>query len=191
MASGGSSRATYSRSQAWLNLTLAPSGRTPSCGKLRQEPVVVLVKQPDVVDAVLEHGDALDAEPEREPGVALGVVADVLEDRRVDHPGAPDLDPAAALAGAAAAAPAQRAGDVVLGAGLHEGEVGRPQPERQLALEEAPAEMLQGPLQVGEGDPFSDHQPLDLMEDRGVRGIGVAPEHLADGHHLQGRAPTL
>ena len=70
--------------------------------KLLQETKIVFVEQPDVIDAVLQHGDALDAHAEREAGVALGVVADGFEDRGVHHAAAADLEPARPLADRAA-----------------------------------------------------------------------------------------
>src|SRR6059036_1108931 len=93
-----------------------------SPGELGQEAQVVLVQQPDVVDAVLQHGDPLDAEAEGEAGVALGVVADLRENGRMDHPGAAQLDEPRALAPAAPHAIAEDAGDVVLRARLDERE---------------------------------------------------------------------
>src|SRR2546426_475683 len=118
---GSSVIVTYSASHAWLNFMRRSSG------ELGQEAQIVLVEQADVVDSVFQHGDALDPEPEREPGVALGVVADLLEHRGVHHPRAAHLDEARALAAAAAVAAAEDAGDVVLGARLDEREVGRAQ----------------------------------------------------------------
>ena len=72
-------------------------------GKLLQEAQVVLVEQPDVVHAVLQHGDALHAHAEREAGDLFRVVADGLEHGRVHHAAAENLEPAGLLAGAAAA----------------------------------------------------------------------------------------
>jgi hypothetical protein len=73
-------------------------------GKLLQKSEVVLVEHPDVLDAVLEHRDALHAEAEREATDLLRVVADRLEDGRMHHAAAEDLEPAGALADAAAGA---------------------------------------------------------------------------------------
>src|SRR5262245_52208873 len=138
IASGASSRRTYWPIQAWLNLIGAPrGGGGRSCERLSEEAEVVLVEQADVVDAVLEHGDALDPQPEGEAAHHAGVVADLLEDRRVHHPGAAQLDPAAPLAARAAGARAEDAGDVVLGARLDEREERRTQAEPHLPLEDA------------------------------------------------------
>ena len=76
--------------------------------ELLEEAQVVLVEQADVVDAVLQHRDALDAHAEREAGDLLRVVADRFEDRRMHHAAAEDLEPAGLLADAAARAAAAR-----------------------------------------------------------------------------------
>ena len=44
----------------------------------------------------------------------------------------------------------------------------------RLAVEEHVDEGLERPLEVGEGDPLVDHQPLDLVEHRRVAEVGVA-----------------
>src|SRR5262245_56704227 len=90
---GSTATSTNSRSQDSGTFTGAPSSL-----ELLQEAQVVLVEQPDVVDAVADHRDAVDAQAEREPRHLLGVVDDASElaidglvDRRVHHPRAHDL----------------------------------------------------------------------------------------------------
>src|SRR3989442_4324808 len=119
---------------------MASTGRVPAASsrELRQESQIVFEEQPDVVDAMLEHRDALDAQTEREPGEALRVVAHLLEHGGVDHPRATHLDVAGALAAAAARAAAVDAGHVVLIARLDEGEGRGPEPDRD-ALPADPA----------------------------------------------------
>src|SRR5689334_17801559 len=77
--SADQSKSTYCFSQ--LNVTFM------SCQELElaQEPHVVLVKQPDVVDAVAKHGDALDTEAESPSGPDFRIVANILEDLRMHH----------------------------------------------------------------------------------------------------------
>src|SRR4051794_6066403 len=70
-------------------------GHVPS-SELVEEPRVVLVEQADVVDPVSTHAEPFDAQPEREPGDLVGVVADGPEDVGVDHAGPPHLDPSVA-----------------------------------------------------------------------------------------------
>src|SRR6266581_6225783 len=125
-----------------MRAILRPFPASP--GELRQEPQIVLEEQADVVDAVLEHGDAIDPEAEREPGVALRVVPHLLEDGGVDHAGSPHLDIAGSLATAAARARAEDARDVVFRAGLHEREVGWAQPDLDGGPEHPAAEVRQG-----------------------------------------------
>src|SRR4029450_12071376 len=114
------------------------------------------------------------------------VLGDEAEDVGVDHAGAADLDPALPLAEVATLSAGQlagplalEAGDVELDAGLSEGEEVRPHPRLAALAEYRPQHFLQRPLQVGEGDPLADRQPLDLVEHRAVGGVGIAPVDLA------------
>src|SRR5437867_698276 len=91
----------------------------PSC-ELAQEAQIVLEEETDVVDAVLEHGDALDAHPEGPTGDFFGIVADVPQHLRVDHARAEDLEPTGLLAHATAVATAQEADHVDFRRGLGE-----------------------------------------------------------------------
>src|SRR4051812_7442566 len=91
--------------------------------ELPQEAQVVRVEITDIVDVVPEHGDALDAKAGSEASVTVGVVAGVLDDLPVDHPGAADLEEALVGAGATAGAVAYAALDRDLGPRLDEGEV--------------------------------------------------------------------
>src|ERR1035438_1097781 len=65
----------------------------PTGLKLFQKPDVVFVKEADVVDAVTNHGDALDAEAECPAGPDFGVVADVLKHLRMHHAAPGDFQP--------------------------------------------------------------------------------------------------
>ena len=53
--------------------------------ELFEEAQVVFEEQADVVDAVFQHGDALYAEAECEPGPFFCIVIDEFEYCRVDH----------------------------------------------------------------------------------------------------------
>ena len=145
--------------------------------KLPQEAHVVLVEDPQVGHAVLEEGDPLDPHPEREalhPVRVVAVLRHEPEDVRVDHAGAEDLDPAAALADrvaraldhAAAAAPEAR--DVHLDARLGEREEVRLQPGLALGAEQRARDLLERAGQVRERDVVADGEPLDLREHRQV-----------------------
>src|SRR5574341_2691936 len=128
---GSTAAATNARSQESGTLIAGARGRGPS-RELLQEAQVVSVEEPDVVDSVLDHGHALDAEAEGEARHLLGVVhglsqplVDRLEDGGVDHPRAEDLEPAGPLAHPAPPPPAGRAAQVRLDRRLRVGEEGR------------------------------------------------------------------
>src|SRR5712691_9525078 len=77
--------------------------------KLSEKPQVVLEEKPDVVDAVLEHGDTLDPHAERPPRDLFRIVADVAQHLRMHHSGAEDLEPARLPADPTALAAAEEA----------------------------------------------------------------------------------
>ena len=62
--------------------------------KLLEETQIVLEEQADVGDAVLSHGEALDAEAEGPTGVFFTVDTDGVEDVRIDHTTAAHFHPA-------------------------------------------------------------------------------------------------
>src|SRR5579862_3828593 len=87
--------------------------------KLPEEADVVLEKDLDVVDAVLEHGQAIHAHAESEAADFFRVVVHETIDGGIDHARAEEFDPAGAFAltaglagGCGAAASAENAGDV-------------------------------------------------------------------------------
>src|SRR5205823_1868747 len=97
--------------------------RVTLSSELLQEAQVVLIEEADVVDAVAQHRHPLEPEPKRRPAVLGGVDLAVFEHDRMDHPAAADLDPTGVLADATAAAVANVAGHVELGARLDERKV--------------------------------------------------------------------
>src|SRR5439155_25595950 len=112
--------------------------------ELRTKAPVVLVEEPEVLDAVAEDRDAVDAEAEGEALHLLGVVADGAQHVRMDHAGAEHLEPPPPAADAAGGVhrPGRRApeaGDVDRGGRLGEGEEARPEADAGLGSEE-PAE---------------------------------------------------
>ena len=91
--------------------------------ELFEETGVVFREEAEVVDAVLQVGDALNTHAESVAGINLGINAALVEYVGVDHATAKDLDPACVLAEATTLATADEARDVHLGAGLGEWEV--------------------------------------------------------------------
>ena len=70
----------------YLNLLkLTTEARRSHLLKLLQESYVVFIKNPDVVDAVLEYGDALNAQAKCEPGVFSRRVTTVFENFWMNH----------------------------------------------------------------------------------------------------------
>src|SRR6267378_2609209 len=65
--------------------------------ELAEEADVVLEKDLDIVDAVLEHGEAIDADAEGEAADLLGVVVYEAVDGGIDHAGAEEFDPGRAF----------------------------------------------------------------------------------------------
>src|SRR4029077_7095300 len=124
-------------------------------------------EQPQVVDAVAQHGQALEARAEGEADVALRIEAVIAHYRGMYLPRAGELEPA----------PLERALrelQVDLRGGLGEGEVGRPEAHLQLVrLEEASQEIDVDALQIREADVLVDPQPLDLVEHRRMGGVRV------------------
>src|SRR3990172_4779731 len=153
-STGSRVRSTYSESHL--------RGTRIVLSELGQEAQVVGVEEADVLDAVAEHGDALDPHAKGKTGVALRIVTDGLQYLRVDHAGAEDLDPAGAGAGAAALAAAEEAVDAELHAGVDEREVVAAERRPALRPEDAPGEVRQRALEVAQADPLVDHQPLHL-----------------------------
>ncbi len=74
--------------------------------KLVKEPDVIFIELSDIINAVLKHGDALDAHAKGKASVAISVIVHHLKHGRMDHAGAQDLKPARVWANAAAFAPA-------------------------------------------------------------------------------------
>src|SRR5258706_6779516 len=137
-----------------------------------QEAQVVAGDQPDVVDAIAQHGDPLDAQPESEAAILVGIVANIAQHARINLAGATHLEPAAVLADAAAGATADDAVYVELGAGLREREVARAEANLAAGAEELAGEALQRATQMRHRGGLIDQQPLHLVEDRFVTGVG-------------------
>src|SRR5690606_34804502 len=158
---------TY-RTLAWLDTS-----------KLAQEPKIVLEEQADIVDAVTQHRDALDAHAEGKSRPALGVIPHVEQHLRVYRAGAQDFQPALVAAHPAAGAVAHDALNVHFRAGFGEGKIARAETHRALA-QKLTRQDRQRAFQVGERHVFVDVQAFDLVEHRRVRGVRIVQAvHLA------------
>src|SRR5919109_2354684 len=160
--------------------------------KLPRQAQVVLPEKTEGWKPVTQHRDALEAHAEREPCPLLRVEPDELEQVRVDHARAGDLDPPRVTADRAAGAAAEKARDVRLERGLREREVVRAEAHLALLAEEPAHHVEERPLQVGHRDPAVDRETLDLVEDRRVRRVGrVAPVDAAERDHVNRRRLLL
>ena len=83
--------------------------------ELSQETQVVLIEQPDIINAVFEHGNTLNTQSKGKATVLLGIVAHHLKDFRVDHSGSENLQPAGLFTDPAPFAAADHATDIHLG----------------------------------------------------------------------------
>mmetsp|Transcript_37514 Transcript_37514/g.87439 ORF Transcript_37514/g.87439 Transcript_37514/m.87439 type:complete len:561 (+) Transcript_37514:3391-5073(+) len=150
--------------------------------ELSEEAEVAVEEGAQVVHAVAQHGQAVDAGAEGEADVTLGVQAHVADDLRVHLTRAGDFQPAAL----------QRAAlehDVDLGAGFGEREVAGAEAQLQLVgLEKGGDEVQVDRLQVLERDVLADPQAFDLVEHRrvgrvAVHAVGAARRNHADLGH--------
>src|SRR5579864_6189119 len=91
--------------------------------ELAEEADVILVKQREFTDAVLHHGEAVNAHAEGKAGKFLRVLAHEAVDGRVHHAGAEKLNPTGKFADAAARAAANVAGGVHFRGRLGEREI--------------------------------------------------------------------
>src|SRR5712664_120654 len=150
--------------------------------KLLQEAHVVLEKDLDVVDAVFEHGQAVDADTEGEAADFPGVVVHEAVDGGVDHAGAEEFDPGGAFALRTSSAgcrgacsPAERAGNVELDARLGEREIAGPEASFHAGAKKLFYEILDGAGEIAEGDVRVDGEAFDLVKGERMRSIGIVP----------------
>src|ERR1700682_5396237 len=122
-----------------------------SC-ELLEEAQVAVEEEAQVVDAIAEHRQALEAGTESEADVALGIEPEVLHHRGVHLAGAGDLQPFAFQL------------HVDFGGWLGERKERRAEAHLEIFdLEEAPQEFGVDALEVGEADFLVDPQALDLV----------------------------
>src|SRR6267142_5149757 len=126
--------------------------------KLLQEPHVVFVEEANVVDAITDHRDAFDAEAERPAGPDFGIVADVLEDLRMHHAAAGDLQPVLAHL------LHERVGEINLVARLGVAEVVRAETNLHVAAHDFLEDEFHRALEVADGHAFVHVKTLDLVE---------------------------
>ena len=141
---------------------------------MREPALVGLEEGAQVVHAVFQHRDAVDAHAPGEALVLVWIEPAIADDVRVHHAAAEDFQPILALAESDLVL-AAAALDVDLERRLGEREERRPEAHVDVVdLEEGLAELLQDPLEVAEMRAFVDDKALDLVEHRRVRLVAVA-----------------
>src|SRR5580692_1310045 len=171
-------------SSATVILHLLPCSMLPGyidfLRKLAQEADVVLEKDLDVVDLIFQHGEAVNAHAEGEAADFFGVVIDEAVDGGIDHACAEEFDPARTFtlgadsaAGAGAATAAEDAGDVKLDARLCEWKITGTEAGFYARAEKLFDEVFDGAREIAKGDVGIDGEAFDLVEDEGVRGVGI------------------
>src|SRR5215467_1074606 len=187
--------------------TLAPGsgsrGASPAkaLSKLLQKAHISLEDQLNVIHAVLQQGEAVDAHAKGESGDSFGVVAAVLhkfENIRIHHAATQNFDPSGLLARTAgvgtplAAAPADEAGHVELRARLGERKKRRTEERSHARTEQGLHGMIERALQIAKSNVGVDRQALDLMEHGRMAGIGrIVAMHFAGNHEAYGRRRLL
>src|SRR5687767_39585 len=126
--------------------------------KLIQEPDIILVKQTDIMDAIADHGDALDAETERPTAPHFGIVSDIFKNLRMHHSAAGNFQPVFAHLFH------ERAGEVDFEAGLGVAEIVRAEAEFDFVAEKFFENEFDRAFQVSNGDIFINVKSFDLME---------------------------
>ena len=107
------------------------------------------------------HAQSLDSQPEGESAVLLGIVANGLENVRIDHPGSAELDPRSI--------PEEVDFDARFGKWKERGA----KANRDVIAEVVRREHAEHGLQIRHRDVPIDQQPLHLMEHRKMRRVGV------------------
>src|SRR4029450_8963422 len=148
---------------------------------------IVFEKQADIVHAVAQHRQALDAHAKGVTGPALAINARGLEDIGMYDAAAKHFEPACLLANTAAGSVAEQAFDVDLGRRLGEGEIGGTKANAELALEEPFHEAVQRGFEIREAYVLIDHEPLDLVKHRRVGYVRVAAIDTSRRDHTQRR----
>src|SRR6267378_2116458 len=148
--------------------------------ELAEEAHVVLEKDLNIVDAVLEHSETVDADAEGEAADLSCIVVHEAVDGGIDHAGAKELDPGSALAfrtgssacrGACSAA--KGAGDVEFDARLGEWEIAGPETSFHAGAEKLFYEIFDSAGEIAESDVGVGGQAFDLVEGEGMGGVGI------------------
>jgi len=135
-----------------------------SSRELLQESDIILGIQAQVIDAVFELANPFNPHPEGKAGILVGVDAEVFQHFRMYHTAAEDLYPTGMFAYAAAAAAADPAVDIHLGAGFREGEIGGAETDFDILPEHLLYKEIERLFQIGEADILIHIQSFRLVK---------------------------
>src|SRR6266700_2903776 len=179
LRSFASLRMTMNCDRARTQAGLKPGPYSCFLRELAKEADVVLEKDLDIVDAVLEHRQAVDADAEGEAADFPGVVIHEAVDGGIDHAGAEKLDPCGAFAFRAGAtvrtagSATKGAGDIELDARLGEWEIAGAEARFDAGTEELSYEILDRAGEIAKGDVRVDGEAFDLVKGEGVSGVRI------------------
>src|SRR5579875_84484 len=139
--------------------------------ELPQEAQIVSGEVANIVNAVAQHGDALDAQPEGEATIDRRIVADAAQHTRVNHAGAAHFKPARIFAYPTARSVAVDTVHIELSAWLGEREVAGAETYLAVGPEEFASEPFDHAAQLGHRAGLVNQQSLHLMEDGLMAGV--------------------
>ena len=160
--------------------------------ELLKETHIVFGEHSEVLHLVFEVGDTLYAHTEGIACVDAAVNAVGLKHVGVHHSATEDFHPACLLAEGTTLAAADIAGDVHLGAGFGEGEVGGTQTNLGVGTKHLAGKGEEHLLEVGKGDVLVNVQAFDLMEEAVCAGRdGLVAVNTTGTNHTDRRLHSL
>ena len=101
--------------------------KSGSGGELFQESNIIFTEEPDVCNAIFQHGRSFDTHPKRITTIFLRINIAVLKHFRVNHPAAKDFKPTGVLTNCAALALAKLAAYIHFRAWFSKGKITWPE----------------------------------------------------------------
>lgn len=158
--------------ECWNN-ELKPTIPKFALTELSQKSQVVLKKQPDIVDPILQHGDSLYTHAESESRDFLRIVADKTKHLGIDHTGAKNFQPARRFANPAglpfrnrSLAATNQTLDVDLSARFGERKETGPKSHPGILAEDLLQNMSEHSFEIGKSDVPIYHKAFHLMKHR-------------------------
>src|SRR5208337_3854828 len=117
---------------------------------------IALEKELNVIDVILQHGEAVDPQSKCPTRVLFGIDAAVAQHQGMNHAATHDLDPAAFFAHPATFAAAKDTTDGYLAARFGKGEKAGLEARANFFTKKFPGKEVKRPFQVGKGDITGD-----------------------------------